>query len=237
MKQKTRIWYYSFVLLTLLFLLTTNCKKTDNNGTSTNDQNGTVTDVEGNIYWTVRIGKQVWMAENLKTTKYRNGDPIPNITSSTEWLALTTGAYCNYDNDSNNSTSYGKLYNWYAVNDSRYLTPVGWHVPTNAEWNTLVTFWGGDTIAGAKLKETGTTHWPSPNLGSTNETGFTAIPGGYRAYVGNFLFINQEGYWWSSSLNTPNLAWDLFMLPNFNGVANNDNRGLYLGLSVRCIKD
>jgi len=237
MKQKLKSWPYALLLLPLVFLLTTKCKKTDNNSTGINENNGTVTDVEGNIYSTVKIGNQVWMAENLNTTKYRNGDPIPNVTSDTAWYLLTKGAFCNFDNDPNNSISYGKLYNWYAVNDSRQLAPIGWHVPTHAEWSTLFTFLGGDSIAGAKIKETGISHWPSPNSGSTNETGFTAIPGGYRSEIGDFWFINYRGYWWSSSSTPQYLVWYLFLLPNFNGAINDDLRHFSVGLSVRCIKD
>jgi len=237
MKQKLKSWPYVLLLLPLVFLLTTKCKKTDDNSTGINENNGTVTDVEGNIYKTVKIGNQVWMAENLNTTKYRNGDQIPNDTSTAEWYLLTEGAFCNYNNDANNSKSYGKLYNWYAINDSRHLAPVGWHVPANAEWSILFTFLGGDSIAGAKLKETGISHWPGPNSGSTNESGFTAIPGGFRSEIGDFKFINYRGYWWSSTLTTQTMAWDFILLPNFNGVFDGDWERVSVGLSVRCIKD
>jgi uncharacterized protein (TIGR02145 family) len=146
--------------------------------TTTDVETNTVTDIDGNIYHTVTIGTQVWMVENLKTTKYRNGDPIPNVTGNA-WAALTTGAYCWYNNDAATyKATYGALYNWYAVADSRNIAPTGWHVPTDAEWTTLTTFLGGESVAGGKLKETGTNHWTSPNTGATNETGFTALPGG-----------------------------------------------------------
>jgi len=126
------------------------------------------------------------MMENLKTTRYCNGDLIQCITDSTQWNQyLTTGAYCIYRNNASNANTYGNLYNWYAVNDNRYIAPSGWHVPTDAEWTTLTIFLGGDMVSG-KLKEAGTTHWASPNTAATNETGFTALPGGYRDDLGFF---------------------------------------------------
>lgn len=118
-----------------LLVLTSSCKKDDNN-----NNGSTVKDIDGNVYHTIVIGTQTWMLENLKTTKYSNGDPIPNITDSLTWVSLETGAYCNYNNDENNSVIYGRLYNWYSVNDSRKLAPVGWHVPNDSEWRTLTDF-------------------------------------------------------------------------------------------------
>lgn len=138
----------------------------------------TVTDYDGNVYQTVLIGDQCWMMENLKVTHYRNGDPIPHVTDGVTWGNLTSGAYCNYNNDEGNVATYGRLYNWYAVDDSRNIAPAGWHVPSDAEWQTLVDYLGGDAVAGGKMKEAGTTHWASPNTGATNESGFTALPGG-----------------------------------------------------------
>ena len=164
-----------------------------------NASGGTVTDIDGNLYYAVIIGSQCWMAENLKTTKYRNGDAIPNVTDNTTWSALITGALCNYNNDANNMTTYGRLYNWYAVSDSRNIAPVGWHVPTDVELTTLTDYLGGLSIAGNKLKEPGTTHWASPNTGAVNETGFTALPGGYRVSSGSFSNLGNNGYWWSST--------------------------------------
>jgi uncharacterized protein (TIGR02145 family) len=139
---------------------------------------GIPVDIDGNEYHTVIIGGQEWMVENLRVTPYRNGDPIPNVSDTTSWRALTTGAYCSYDNDPSCSAMYGNLYNWYAVNDFRQIAPEGWHVPTYEEWIVLETHLGGDTIAGGKLKESGTEHWRAPNVGGTNESGFSALPGG-----------------------------------------------------------
>jgi len=197
---------------------------------------GTVTDIDGNVYQTVTIGTQVWMAENLKVTHYRNGDPIPNVTDNTEWQGLSTGAYCNYDNDEHNVATYGRFYNWYAVDDSRNIAPEGWHVPSDAEWQTLVDFLGGDAVAGGKMKEAGYTHWLSPNTGATNESGFTALPDGYRNYLGTFNYIGYDAYFWSSTVDYGSIAWARLLNYNYSVVYryHNVNRS---GYSVRCVKD
>jgi uncharacterized protein (TIGR02145 family) len=197
---------------------------------------GTITDIDGNLYHTVTIGTQVWMVENLKVTHYRNSDSIPNITDGTEWGSLKTGAYCNYNNDPNNVDAYGRLYNWYVVIDSRKICPAGWHVPTYKDWEILEEYLGGVPIAGGKIKEAGTEHWESPNFGATNESGFTALPGGYRRFTGKFLFIGYYGYWWSTRAYDINNAWY-----NYLGyLYSNLNRYWYsktLGFSIRCVMD
>lgn len=197
---------------------------------------GTITDIDGNVYHTVTIGTQVWMVENLKVTHYRNGDSIPNITDGTEWGSLKTGAYCNYNNDPNNAGTYGRLYNWYVVIDSRKICPAGWHVTTYRDWEILETYLGGVPIAGGKIKEAGTEHWESPNIGATNTSGFTALPGGYRRFTGNFFFIGYYGYWWSTRSYDINNAWY-----NYLGyIYSNLNRYYYsktLGFSIRCVMD
>ena len=197
---------------------------------------GTVTDIDGNVYHTVTIGTQVWMVENLKTTKYRDGTSIPNVTDNTAWNNLTTGAYCDYNNTPSNSATYGKLYNWYAATDAHNIAPTGWHVPTDAEWTTLTTYLGGASIAGSKLKETGTTHWPSPNTGATNETGFTALPGGYRSNGGPFDSIGNYCLWWSASEFSATDAWYRYMFHNYSFV-NRLNLSKEMGYSVRCVRD
>jgi uncharacterized protein (TIGR02145 family) len=197
---------------------------------------GTVTDIDGNVYNTITIGTQVWMAENLKTTKYRNGNAIPNVTDNATWAALTTGAYCNYNNDANNVAIYGRLYNWYALSDSRNIAPIGWHVSTDAEWTTLTSYLGGETGAGGKLKETGTSHWASPNTGATNQTGFTALPGGARFYNGPFDFFEYTGCWWTSTEGSTSSAWGISMYYN-DGNKPRTNFPKYYGFSVRCVKD
>ena len=196
-----------------------------------------VTDIDGNVYNTVIIGTQKWMAENLKVTRYRNGDTIPNVTDTT-WLTLKTGAYCWYNNTNDTAAykaTYGALYNWYSVVDGRNLAPVGWHIPTDDEWTTLTTFLGGDSIAGGKLKETGTLHWYNPIAGTNNETGFTARPGGCLSNTDAFINLGDYGYWWSSSADSSSTAWFRGMYYNNSVFRNNVSK--ISGFSVRCIKD
>lgn len=197
----------------------------------------TVTDIDGNSYNTVKIGTQIWMAENLKTTKYRNGDPIPNVTDGTQWNNLTTGAYCDYNNTVINSITYGRLYNWYTVSDIRNIAPTGWHVPTDDEWTTLTTYLGGIDVAGGKLKESGTTHWPSPNT-STNESGFSALPGGYRYNSGEFNLLGGYCLLWSSTQNSTSGGWtrSLNTSNSLEGRYEPDSAKSY-GFSVRCLRD
>ena len=188
---------------------------------------------------TVTICSQVWMCKNLDVSTYRNGDPIPKVTDPNTWANLTTGAYCYYNNDSAQYAAvYGKLYNWYAVNDPRGLAPLGWHVPSNGEWAALETCLGGSSVAGGKMKEAGTAHWLSPNTGATNSSGFTGLPGGFRTYFGSFDLIGGHGYWWSSTeINTTD-AWHLY-LPYYNGTSYRLSFGLgkLYGFSVRCLRD
>ncbi|OVE79596.1 hypothetical protein BVY01_02105 [bacterium I07] len=146
----------------------------------------TVMDIDGNIYKIVKIGDQWWMAENLKVSRYRNGDIMTNEQSDSEWINLTTGARCIYDNNQTNMEIFGTLYNWHAVADGRNIAPEGWHVPSDQEWQTMVNYLGSAGFAGRKLKERGTNHWNSQNTGATNESGFTAISGGHRSDSGGF---------------------------------------------------
>jgi uncharacterized protein (TIGR02145 family) len=203
---------------------------------------GSMTDQDGNTYKTVTIGTQVWMAENLKTTKYQNSDPIQNVTDTINWRKLKTGAYCSYENENRNINAYGLLYNWYAVNDSRNLAPSGWHIATDAEWNILTTFLGGESVAIGKLKEIGTKHWSDPNSEATNECGFTALPGGFR---GNLSFGSANlgyhdwykgiwGSWWSPE--TPTLEYVRGRLI-WSGSVTLSNIKKGNGASVRCVKD
>ncbi|HRZ98354.1 MAG TPA: fibrobacter succinogenes major paralogous domain-containing protein, partial [Paludibacter sp.] len=170
---------------------------------------GSMTDQDGNVYKTVTIGTQTWMAENLRTTKYNDGTSIVAINSSNEWSALSTGAYCNCKNTENNGeiATYGRLYNWYAVNTGK-LAPKGWHVPTFDELSALITYLGGETEAGGKLKETGNTHWTTPNLGATNEVGFTALPAGLCEPKGTYSQFGAYGTWWCATGET-NSCWSL----------------------------
>jgi uncharacterized protein (TIGR02145 family) len=197
----------------------------------------TVTDIDGNTYQTVTIGSQVWMAENLKVTHYRNGDEIPNVTNGTDWGNLTTGAYCNYNNNVSNVAVYGRLYTWDAVNDSRNIAPAGWHVPSDAEWQTLVDYLGGQTIAGGKMKETGTAHWNSPNTGATNESGFSALPGGNRDSIGAFVAQGSNALFWSSTEGDTCGAWGRSLSYEVSAVGQHNYGHKQNGFSVRCVKD
>jgi uncharacterized protein (TIGR02145 family) len=196
----------------------------------------TVVDYDGNVYDTVVIGSQVWLKENLKTTHYNNGIPIPNVTDMGTWGSLTTGARCYYDNDSVGYDSvYGSLYNFYAVKDASGLCPEGWHVPADAEWTALENFLGGSGIAGGKMKESGTLHWLPPNAGATNSSGFTGLPGGMRTQANIFQTIGENGLWWSSTAYG-SLAWSRYLWYMNAGVDRNPTPKT-LGLSIRCMKD
>jgi uncharacterized protein (TIGR02145 family) len=197
----------------------------------------TVTDIDGNTYQTVSICNQIWTKTNLNVTRYRNGAIIPQITDATQWAALTTGAWCYYANTTSNGTTYGKLYNWYAVNDPRGLAPIGYHIPTKTEWNTLIDCLGGSTVAGGKLKETGTSHWNSPNTGATDSNGFTGLPGGWRNNDGTFSSIGNNANWWNYIEYDRLSAWWINLGYNFISAGNVGVVNKAYGLSVRCIKD
>jgi uncharacterized protein (TIGR02145 family) len=196
----------------------------------------TVTDIDGNVYRTVKIGEQWWLAENLKVTHYRNGDAIPNVTDGTEWSGLTTGVYCNYDNNESFVSTYGRLYNWHAVNDSRNIAPAGWHVSRDEEWQSLVDYLGGDAVAGGKMKEAGYSHWQSPNTGATNESGFSALPGGYRDLDGYFNEMGYSAVFWSSTEDRPSIAWFRSLYYLHSGVYRSGNYKRS-GFSVRLVRD
>ena len=199
-----------------------------------------LTDADGNIYRTVQIGTQTWMAENLRTTKYRNGTTISNGTDNVTWQNNSfSGAYCSYNNNTANDCPYGKLYNWHAVNNTNQLCPTGWHVPTDSDWTNLITFLGGESLSGGKMKSTGIQFWESPNLSATNSTGWSGLPGGFRNTIGTFnssLNIGFFGLWWSStpfgssSVSYRALEYSTQNLPSFFTEKT-------VGCSVRCVKD
>ena len=195
----------------------------------------TVTDIDGNVYNTVTIGTQIWMKENLETSHFRNGASIPTGLSDIAWGTTTSGAWAVYTFQ-NITYGYGKFYNWYAVTDSRNVCPIGWHIPTDAEWTTLTNFLGGESVAGSKMKEIGNTHWQYPNTDATNSSGFTGLPGGLRKYDGTFDLDSKEGYWWSSSEGDAINAWSRNLDANVGSVLSLDGSKL-AGLSVRCVKD
>jgi len=196
---------------------------------------GLVVDIDGNNYQTVKIGDQVWMAENLKVTHYNNYDPIPNVTDSAQWISLRTGAYCSYDNLAENAEIYGHLYNAFAIMDQRGLCPAGWHVPSKDEFKILLDTLGGWEIAGGMLKESGWSHWEVPNTGANNRTGFTALPGGNRTKKG---FRNKQWYCylWSSSISG---SWWLHLTLGLHNTEAHISNMLepWNGESVRCIED
>jgi uncharacterized protein (TIGR02145 family) len=185
---------------------------------------------------TIVIGTQQWMNKNLDVAFYRNGDPIPQVTNSTAWAALTTGAWCYYNNDSTQGNKYGKLYNWYAVNDPRGLAPQGWHIPSDGEWTILETTLGGSSVAGGKMKEAGTLNWTIPNTGGNNNSGFAGLPGGVRNNDGTFYDVGNWGYWWSATENLTSFAWFLLLFYN-SGTIFRSNFLKQNGISVRCLRD
>jgi uncharacterized protein (TIGR02145 family) len=222
MKLKINTGIYSIVLLGAFLMHIASCKKEYK-------PSDPLTDIDGNVYKTIKVGDQIWMAENLKVTHYRNGDPIPN--SDSAWN-LGIGAYCDYNNIiPQYSEIYGRLYNFNAVNDYRNLAPEGWHVATQTEWMTLVYKFGDELFAGRKLKEKGTTHWAEPNEGATNESGFTALPGGARGLY--FSQIDSTGYWWTSGP----YAYYFTIYYNQNVAWCSISWGHVGGYSVRCVKD
>jgi uncharacterized protein (TIGR02145 family) len=199
---------------------------------------GTMTDQEGNVYRTVQIGTQVWMAENLKTTKYRNGVSIPNLIDSMQWVKDTVGAYCSFNNNPVNDCPYGKLYNWYAVNNQNNLCPAGWHVPSDVEFTALTDFLGGASIAGGKMKSTGTQYWQSPNTGASNSSGFSGLSGGFRSSQGTFgpYSLGFYGDWWTLTEGGTYGSWLHTVVYDFPNVYRSSNYKS-VGHSVRCVKD
>jgi uncharacterized protein (TIGR02145 family) len=197
-------------------------------------ENGSIVkDIDDNSYHTLVIGNQVWLQENLKTSKYTNGEPVINFTDTTAWAwgNITYGAYSNYNNDTSLSNVYGKLYNWYSINDTRGVCPDGWHIPSKTEWEELINVLGGAAVAGGKLKETGTAHWLSPNTGATNEFGFTALPSGFREVNGAFQSQGYVTYIWTSTETIDyGLGWGEASIGFITSMKN-------IGLSVRCTMD
>lgn len=198
-----------------------------------------ISDMDGNMYTTVKINQQTWLGQNLNVSHFRNGDPIPEVRTDEEWEKAGNEhkpAWCYYENSTAQGKTYGKLYNWYAVNDPRGLAPKGYHIPTDQDWNTMSSYLGGGEKAGGKLKEKGMAHWKSPNTEATNSSGWNGLPAGLNYSFGTFVGVGSTGYWWTSVENgevTANVyslsfenstLFDLFL-----------NKGV--GLSVRCIRD
>jgi uncharacterized protein (TIGR02145 family) len=227
--------YLSFVLIVLAVILSMACEK-DNPVSQAED---TITDIDGNVYEIIEIGDQWWMAENLKVTRYRNVEMIPNVTGDIDWYNLTIGAWAFYNNNSLYGELYGNLYNWFAINDERGLCPEGWKVPTDEDWSILIRYL--DTNAAGKMKSIRTEpdphpRWISPNTGATNESGFSGLPGGARDYAGSFNYLGNHGSWWSSIERDLQNAWGRALYSGWGEVGRGQ---LYKrdGFSVRCVRD
>lgn len=247
MRKKGIPWFCTFILTGIVLLLWSGCKDEDSGGTTNGNTTavfnpdltyGTMTDQDGNVCKTIQIGKQVWMAENLKATTYRNGDIVETTDPAT--LSIAGEVTPKYQwpgmDDESSVATYGRMYTWFAVTDSRNLAPPGWHIASYDEWITLRDHLGGENLAGGKLKETGTTHWVSPNTAATNESGFTALPGGLRDPGGFFYTNGQSGNWWTSTESISQKAWHAYT----DGVAGyllllGSNKSV--GYSVRCVKN
>ncbi len=242
------LWIYSSLLMITLFLLTNSCKKNEpdinlrETGVIFNPelQYDSVFDIDGNTYKTIVIGTQTWMAENLKTTKYRDGSSIGTTSPSTLNISesSTPKYYWVYEGDVSKVGAYGMLYTGFAVTDSRNICPTGWHIPTDEEWTILTDFLGGTSVAGRKLKEIGSTHWSKPPsdlvINIANESGFTALPGGYRG-GDYFKMLRYQGCWWSSSEGEYG-SWFIYIHYASDRIDRNQENQIS-GLSVRCIKD
>ena len=260
MKEKQKFSIFPFLIMGVFLVFASSCDKDKDNDPASNDTifnpnitYGTVTDIDGNTYKTVTIGTQTWMAENLKVTKYNDGIAIPNVTDNTAWGELTTGALCDYDNTPSNSETYGKLYNWYAVNTGK-LCPTGWHVPSDAEWTTLenyliANFYNYDDtttdnkIAKAMASSNGWESFSTEGAIGNNDypekqnaSGFSALPGGTRNKNGNFNYVGNYGYWLSSTENFSNLAYYWVLDYDENYLFNYSSRKVD-GFSVRCVRD
>jgi uncharacterized protein (TIGR02145 family) len=202
---------------------------------------GGVTDIDGNRYNTIILGNQEWMRENLKTTRFRNGEPIPLVLNNTEWVNLGTSGYGYYDNISSNINIYGILYNWYVVSDPRNVCPTGWHVPSDGEWNVLTQYLGGENIAGGRMKSTGTIQesnglWASPNTGANNESGFSGLPAGIRTFSGTYSNLGTRALWWSSTEDITIGSVHRYIFNN-SPILFRDRESKRAGLSIRCVKD
>jgi len=248
--MKTKKIIFSFCVFLMILTLNACDKAVDDpnlNGKSGITFNssltyGTMIDQDGNTYKTIQIGNQTWMAENLRTTKYNDGSAIANVTDIESWKTLTTGAYANVNNTSKADSIllFGRLYNWYALNTGK-LAPVGWHVATYTEWNTLIAYLGGENLAGGKIKELGTTHWKADNKGATNESGFTAIPAGYCSYIDwtgqkNFESTGTGAYFWNKDNAGSQSASSVYLYYNTEKMMRSTSYKT-TGMSIRCIKD
>lgn len=225
---------FAAAVLFILVCLSAGCGQNSSGDRKPNSER--ITDADGNVYSSVVIGSQVWMALNLRTTRYNNGDPVPLVTDDAEWENTGEGAFCYYSNDKKYGKTYGILYNWHAVSDSRGICPPGWHIPSDEEWQVLSDFLGGDKVAGDKMKETGTRHWAEPNAGASNVSGFTALPAGGRDEYGKFIVDRYGSHWWSTTVSG---SVDVRVRSIYFGYGSimTDEYSPNNGFSVRCLKD
>ncbi|NVO19868.1 MAG: fibrobacter succinogenes major paralogous domain-containing protein [Bacteroidetes bacterium] len=241
MIKRDRIQVYAILLMGVFITLTVSCKKSNDSNPS-----NAIVDNDGNVYHSVTLGTQVWMLENLKTTTYLNGDSIPNVKGNVQWFSLTSGAQCCYQNDTANASKYGRLYNFYAVTDSRKIAPKGWHVATDAEWTTLKNYLSANLGTSGSFAKAiaATTDWASStivlsignDLSRNNSSGFTAVPGGFRWDYGAFGNLGSITYWWTGTESGSTSAYfRLLYSDSVDEHKASDLKGL--GLSVRCVKD
>ena len=230
-----RFWLYPLLLTGVIFIFFESCNKD-----TSNIFPNTVSDYDGNVYHTIQIGSQIWMLENLIVRHYRNGNSINNVQDSVAWGNQTTGAYCLYDDSAFNVINYGYLYNWYAAADTG-IAPYGFHVAADTDWNRLITYLGGDSIAGGKMKTTDSIFWFMPNVAdSLFYSGFNAMPCGYRSLntdSSSFLDLNYAGFWWSANASADNTKARYFYIYNNSAAIYNDSADKRYGMSIRCVKD
>ncbi len=236
-------FFFKLTWLIFLVMIFISCSK--NSESPINVAENQMVDIDGNVYQTVKIGNQVWMKENLRVTHYRNGDEIPNVQNDSSWINLTTGAYCAYDNDDNNISNYGLLYNWHAVGDTRNIAPEGWHVPTDEEFKEL------EMVLGLSQNEADDKGWRGTDEGSqlkaasgwnndgngTNISGFSALPNGYRyGFTGEFGNIGSDGYCWTASPSGSLYGW-FRNLSSSTSQIRRSSSNRQSGYGVRCVRD
>jgi uncharacterized protein (TIGR02145 family) len=248
--KNTLLQFCISILVVLFFGCSTS---SDGNGNSTasnaiNVPGPNVNDIDGNVYQSVTNCGLTFTKQNLNVSKYSDGTPIPEVTDPTQWVNLTTGAWCYYNNDPANEAIYGKLYNWYAaagIYDAasatnpalrKKIAPNGWHIPSDTEWTQLTDCLGGQEVAGGKMKSVGTSLWLAPNTGATNASGFTGLPGGVRSIDQSFFDIGVLSTWWSMTVNNSSEAWYRYLVTDLANINKNDGN-FFLGFYVRCVKD
>ena len=229
--KNTKLILFTFLAITAILFSSCGASSSSDSTSTEKVEGGTESTESGAV---VTIGTQAWTSKNLDVATYRNGDVIPQVQDASAWASLTTGAWCYYDNDASNGTKYGKLYNWYAVNDPRGLAPKGFHIPSDAEWTVLTDCLGGAAAAGTKMKSS--SGWYE-NGNGTNSSGFAGFPGGYRFGGGTFDDVGRGGNWWSATENNSSDAWARCLSYNFGDVFSHYYFNKRDAFSVRCLGD